>query len=133
MDESLRGRFMALGVLFAAVAVIGIVLSSFYRKTATTKTVVLPPDISACDEDRDCGLSNQLGCCPCEASGAQGAINKRMRPTLKAFLQRACRDGVACITVAACRVDMQPVCRNHRCVLVTAAAQRAAQQRDGEE
>jgi len=132
MDESLRGRFIALGSLFVAVAVIGIVLSSFYRKTATTKTVVLPPDIAACDEDRDCGLSNQVGCCPCEASGAQGAINKRMRPTLKAFLQRACRDGVACINAGACRVDMQPVCRNHRCVLVTAAAQRAAARRGGE-
>jgi hypothetical protein len=133
MDESLRGRFIALGTLFVVVAMIGIVLSSFYRKTATSKTFVLPADITACDEDHDCGLSNQLGCCPCEAAGAQGAVNKRMRPTLKAFLQHACRDRVACINVAACRVDMAPVCRNHQCVLVTAAAQRAGQPAGGEE
>src|SRR2546428_11289750 len=133
MDESLRARFIALAALFVVLAATGILLSSFYRRTATTKTVVLPPDISACDEDRDCGLANQVGCCPCEASGAQAAINKRMRPTLKAFLQRACRDGAACVNVMACRVDMEPVCRNHRCVLLTAAAQRAAQRRGEEE
>jgi len=128
MDESLRARFIALGALFVVLAATGIVLSSFYRRTATTKTVVLPPDFSACDEDRDCGLANQVGCCPCEASGAQGAINKRTRPTLKAFLQRGCRDGVACINVATCRDDMQPVCRNHRCVLVSGAAERRGEE-----
>jgi len=78
-----------------------------------------PPDVTSCDKDEDCGPSNQVGCCPCETSGGQAAVNKRMRHRLKAFLQGACRKRVPCVDVSACRSDLAPVCRDNVCTLTT--------------
>ena len=85
MDRSLRIRFALLGGLFLTLLVLSLVLSSFYKATSRVKTLVLPPDVTSCSKDEDCGLTDQIGCCPCGSGGGQAAVNKRMRPQLKAF------------------------------------------------
>ena len=117
MGDSLRMQSIVLGGLFLAVVIVGLVLGSFYRGTARTTTFLIPFDILECDEDDDCGLANQVSCCPCEAGGGQGAVNKSMRPRLKGFLQRACGGKVACVNVAFCRSDLRPACIEGRCAL----------------
>ena len=117
MGDSLRTQSVVLITLFAALLVVGFLLTSFYRETARTTTFVLPPDVTDCDEDGDCGVMEQIGCCPCDAGGGQGAINTRMRARLKGFLQRACGHKVACVDVATCRPDLEAVCAGGSCVL----------------
>jgi hypothetical protein len=119
MDRSLRIRFALMAVLFVALFAITVTLSNFYKTTARVKTLVIPPDVTSCDKDEDCGLSNQVGCCPCEAGGGQAAVNKRMRQQLKAFLEGGCRRRVPCIDVSACRNDLTPVCRDNVCAVTT--------------
>ena len=119
MDRSLRIRFALLGGLFLTLLVLSLVLSSFYKATSRVKTLVIPPDVTSCSKDEDCGVTNQIGCCPCETSGGQAAVNKRMRPQLKAFLQGACRKRVPCVDVSACRSDLTPVCWDNVCTVTT--------------
>jgi hypothetical protein len=121
MDSSLRLRFILLTSLFLAVIAVGLLVNAFYRETSRLTTVVLPPEITACAKDEDCGLSNMIGCCPCETGGGQGAINQGMGPQLKAFLHRACRKGVPCVNVFSCRDDLAPVCKHGRCKLIPAS------------
>ena len=83
------------------------------------KTLIIPPDVVACNTDQDCGVSNQIACCSCEAGGGQGAINKRMRLPLKNFLEGACRKRVPCVDISACRDDLTPVCRDNVCIAIT--------------
>ena len=120
MGDSLRAKAVMLGVLFLVLLTVGVVLSAFYKNTARTRTLVIPFDIAACTEDDGCGLANQIACCPCEAGGGQGAVNTRMRPRLKGYLQRACRGRAVCVNVATCRTDLRAVCRSRRCTLTTA-------------
>jgi hypothetical protein len=117
MARSLRIRFVLMAVLFVALLAITVTLSSFYKATARVKTLVIPPDVLACDTDEDCGVSNQIDCCPCEASGGQGAVNKRMRLQLKTFLEGACHERVPCVDVSSCRDDLTAVCRDTVCVV----------------
>ena len=119
MDESLPRKAVMIGVLFVTLATVVVLLGGFYRNTARTRTLVLPFDVAACDADDDCGLTNQIGCCPCEAGGGQGAVNPHMRSLLKDFIRHACQRRTACIEVSACRTDLQPRCRDHRCVLLS--------------
>ena len=127
----LRTQAVALGGLFLAVAAVGFVLTSFYRETSRTTTFVIPADITACESDDDCGVVDQIGCCPCEAGGGQGAINKRMRPRLKGFLRRACGQRPACVLVRACRTDLRPVCVDGGCALTVGHAVAFAGGEDG--
>ncbi len=127
MDSALRLRFVLLGGLFLALIAVGLLLVSFYRETARATTVVIPADVLACDEDDDCGLANQIGCCSCEVGGGQGAVNKQMRVQLKGFLNRACRKGVSCVTVSTCRTDLRPACERKRCTLATPSRQAAGE------
>jgi len=117
MDRSLRIRFALMGVLFAALLAITVTLSNFYKATARVKTLVIPPDVMACETDEDCGVSNQIDCCPCEASGGQGAVNKRMRLQLKNFLEGACHKRVPCVDISSCRDDLTAVCRDNVCIV----------------
>lgn len=126
MDESLRRKTIALGGLFVALVAVGLLLSGFYRNTARTRTLVIPFDVAECDEDDDCGLSNQVGCCPCEVGGGQGAVNTKKRLRLKAFLRRACRGRVSCVNVSTCRADLRPACKSDRCILETVAGKHPA-------
>jgi len=126
MDESLRRKAVTIGMLFVTLVLVMSLLGSFYHRTARTRTLILPFDVAACDDDGDCGLVNQIGCCPCEAGGGQGAVNPRMRGLLKDFLRHACQRRTACIEVSACRTDLQPRCRDHRCVLLGATELAAA-------
>jgi len=119
MDRSLRIRFVLLGGLFLTLLVLSLVLSSFYKATSRVKTLVIPPDVTSCSKDEDCGLTDQIGCCPCGSGGGQAAVNKRMRPQLKAFLQGACRKRVPCVDISACRSDLTPVCWDNVCTLTT--------------
>ena len=119
MSDSLRVQFIALGGLFAALLAVSALLAFFYREAGRTTTFVIPPDIMTCDDDKDCGIVNQIGCCPCEASGGQGAINKRMRPRLKTFLHRACGREIVCLNVSTCRDDLIPTCGADGCALIT--------------
>jgi hypothetical protein len=119
MDRSLRIRFVLLGGLFLTLLVLSLALSSFYKATSRVKTLVIPPDVTSCSEDEDCGLTDQIGCCPCESGGGQAAVNKRMRRQLKAFLQGACHKRVPCVDVSACRSDLTPVCRDNVCTVAT--------------
>jgi len=119
MDRSLRTRFALMGVLFVALLAITVTLSNFYKATARVKTLVIPPDVMACETDEDCGVSNQIDCCPCEASGGQGAVNKRMRLQLKNFLEGACHKRVPCVDVSSCRDDLAAVCRDNVCTVIT--------------
>ena len=118
MDKSPRVRFVVLGLFFALFA-IGLVLTSFYRATSRVRTLVIPNDILTCDRDEDCGLTNQIACCPCDFGGGQAAVNRRMRPQLKAFLQRACQDRIPCVDVSACREDLRTACKDNLCTVVT--------------
>jgi len=113
----LRTQAIVLTALFLAVAAVGFVLTTFYRETSSTTTLVIPADITGCESDDDCGVTGQIGCCPCEAGGGQGAVNKRMRGRLKSFLKRACGQRPACVVVAACRNDLRPVCVDGGCAL----------------
>ena len=119
MARSLRIKFALMGGLFVALLVMSLVLSSFYKATSRVKTLIIPPDVVACNTDQDCGVSNQIACCPCEAGGGQGAINKRMRLPLKNFLEGACRKRVPCVDISACRDDLTPVCRDNVCTTIT--------------
>ena len=119
MDESLHRKALTIGVLLVTLVVVMTLLGSFYRRTARTRTLVLPFDVAACDNDGDCGLVNQIGCCPCQEGGGQGAVNPRMRGLLKDFIRHACQQRTACIEVKLCRTDLQPRCRNHQCVLLS--------------
>src|SRR5262245_21381972 len=103
MADSLRIQAIVLGGHFLAVAAVGFVLTTFYRETSRTMTFVVPPDITGCETDDDCGVVDQIGCCSCELGGGQGAVNRRLRVRLKEFLRRACRHRPACVTVATCR------------------------------
>jgi hypothetical protein len=122
MGDSLRVQSIVLSGLFLAVAAVGFVLTSFYRETSRTTTFVIPADITGCEHDGDCGVADQIGCCPCEAGGGQGAVNLRMRARLKGFLRRACGHRPACVNVAACRSDLRPMCVDGSCALVAASA-----------
>ena len=117
MDEGLRSRAIMLGLAFVTLAIVALTIASFYKRTARTRTLIVPFDIAACDDDQDCGLTNQIGCCSCEIGGGQGAVNPAMREHLKGFLQRACRGRVICVTVNTCRTDLVPHCRDGQCVL----------------
>ena len=119
MDESLRRKVVLIVVTFVLFGAIMGVLTGFYRRTARTRTLVLPFDVAACDDDGDCGLVNQIGCCACEAGGGQGAVNPHMRGLLKDFIRHACRERTACIEVSTCRTDLEPYCRDHECVLLS--------------
>ena len=103
--------------LFAALIIVGYLLGSFYRETARTTTFVIPPDITDCDRDGDCGVIEQISCCPCDAGGGQGAINREMRARLRAFLQRACGGRATCVGVGACRRDLEAACVAGSCAL----------------
>ena len=118
----LRTQAIVLTALFLAVAAVGFVLTTFYRETSRTTTFVIPADITGCESDDDCGVTDQIGCCPCEAGGGQGAVNKRMRVRLKGFLRRACGQRPACVMVAACRTDLRPVCADGGCTLTAGHA-----------
>ena len=117
MDEGLRTRAIMLGSMFVVLAILALLLASFYKRTARTRTLIVPFDIAACDDDTDCGLTNQVGCCPCEMGGGQGAVNPAMREHLKGFLQRGCRGRVTCVLVDTCRADLRAHCRAGQCVL----------------
>ena len=117
MDEGLRTRAIVLGSMFAVLALVALLLASFYKRTARTRTLIIPFDVAACDDDGDCGLANQIGCCSCEMGGGQGAVNPAMREHLKGFLQRACQGRVTCVMVDACRADLTARCRSGQCVL----------------
>jgi hypothetical protein len=119
VDESLHRKAVTIGILLVTLVVVMSLLGSFYRRTARTRTLVLPFDVAACDDDGDCGLVNQIGCCPCQAGGGQGAVNPRMRGLLKDFIRHVCQQRTACIEVEVCRLDLQPRCRNHQCVLLS--------------
>ena len=119
MDESLHRKAVTIGILLVTLVVVMMLLGSFYRRTARIRTLGLPFDVAACKDDGDCGLVNQIGCCPCQAGGGQGAVNPRMRGLLKDFLRHACQGLTACIEVSACRKDLQPRCRYHQCVLLS--------------
>src|SRR5881397_1552905 len=99
MARSLRIKFALMGSLFVALLVMSLLLSSFYKATSRVKTLIIPPDVVACTTDQDCGVTNQVACCPCEAGGGQGAVNKRMRLQLKGFLEGACRKRVPCVDI----------------------------------
>src|SRR5262249_55995122 len=73
MDRSLRIRFALMALLFVALFAITVTLSNFYKRTARVKTLVIPPDVTSCENDEDSGLSNQLGSCPPEAAPAHAA------------------------------------------------------------
>lgn len=118
MDESLlRRKAVFIIVSFLLLCTTMALLAGFYRRTARTRTLLLPFDIASCDDDGDCGLVNQIGCCPCEAGGGQGAVNPHMRGLLKDFLRHACQGRNACVEVSTCRTDLEAHCRNHTCVL----------------
>ena len=121
MDESLRRTAIRILVTFVLLSITMTLFVGFYRRTARTRTMTLPFDIAACDDDGDCGLVNQIGCCPCEAGGGQGAVNPRMRSLLRDFLDHACRRRPTCIDVSTCRTDLEPHCQEHECVLVAPA------------
>ena len=129
MGDSLRMQAMLLGTLFLGVLGVGLLLMSFYRETSRTTTFVIPADVTDCDNDGDCGVVEQIGCCPCDAGGGQGAINKHMRARLKAFLRRACGHKATCVNVRTCRPDLQPVCAGGGCAL-TASGGAAPPARD---
>ena len=116
MGDSLRTQSVVLLTLFAALVVVGFLLTSFYRETARTTTFVLPPDVTDCDEDGDCGVMEQIGCCPCKAGGARWAINKDASETLRKFLKRTCRRSSSCMRVNTCRDDLLPACLDRLCV-----------------
>lgn len=118
MDESLRGKAVTIVVLFVTLVAITTLLWGFYRRTARTRTLPVPFDVAACDADDDCGLTNQIGCCPCEVGGGQGAVNPHMRGLLKDFLRHACQGHTSCVAVSTCRTDLAPRCRDHQCELV---------------
>ncbi len=122
MGNSLRVQAIVLGGLFLAVAAVGFVLTSFYREASRTTTLVIPGDITGCERDADCGVVDQIGCCPCEAGGGQGAVNTRMRARLKGFLRRACGHKPPCLNVATCRSDLRPVCSDGSCTLAAVGA-----------
>src|SRR5205814_3985402 len=103
MGDSLRAQSVVLVTLFAALVIVGLLLSAFYRETAHTTTFVIPPDVTDCDQDGDCGVIERIGCCPCDAGGGQGAINRQMRARLEGFLRRACGQTATCVGVATCR------------------------------
>ena len=127
MDESLRRKTVLIVVTFVLLSMIMVLFVGFYRRTARTRTLVLPFDVAACDDDSECGLVNQIGCCPCEAGGGQGAVNPHMRGLLKDFLHHACRQRTACIEVSTCRTDLEPHCRDHECVLLGPTEQAASE------
>lgn len=118
MDRGQKIQLVLLMVLLAAMIGIVVVLGKFYSDTAELTTLVVPADVFGCYTDSDCGLANQIGCCPCEASGGQGAINTQKRAQLKAFLQAACTDAVPCVAVDVCRDDARPKCVEGRCALI---------------
>jgi len=111
----LRTQAIVLSGLFLVAAAVGFVLTTFYRETSRTTTIVLPADIVSCESDSDCGIVDQIGCCPCEAAGGQGAVNKQKRARLKTFLRRACGRRPACVSVATCRSDLRPLCSDGVC------------------
>jgi hypothetical protein len=129
MGDSLRVQSIVLAVLFVAVVGVGVLLTSFYRETSRTTTFVIPPDITACEADGDCGLIDQISCCPCDAGGGQGAVNKSMRGRLKGFLRRACGHKATCVNVLACRTDLRAACTDGTCT-VTPAGDAARARRD---
>jgi len=118
MDRGQKVQLALLLSLLAAMVGIVVILGQFYKHTAELTTLVVPAEILGCHTDDDCGLANQIGCCPCEASGGQSAINKRKRSQLKAFLQTACTDAVPCVEVDSCRDDVRVRCIEGRCGLV---------------
>jgi hypothetical protein len=127
MDESLRRKAILIVITFVLLSATMTLFAGFYRRTARTRTMTIPFDVAACDEDSDCGIVNQIGCCPCESGGGQGAVNPHMRGLLKDFINHACRQRTPCIDVSACRTDLEPHCRDHECVLV-GPADRAARE-----
>lgn len=118
MDRGQRIQLVLLLALLTGMIGILVILVRFYSDTAELTTLVVPADIFGCHTDSDCGLVNQIGCCPCEASGGQGAINTEKRAQLKAFLQAACTEAVPCVAVDVCREDARPKCVDGRCALV---------------
>jgi hypothetical protein len=118
MDSSLRLRFILLGGLLLGGVIVAILVASFYRETSRTTTLVLPAGISDCARDDDCARTDMVGCCPCEAGGGQGAVNEHMQARLEEFIRVACRKGVPCVNVHACRDDLFPACKRGRCALV---------------
>jgi len=122
MDSDLRRRFILYGGLLLAIGAVGLLVGSFYRETSRVTTLVLSPEISACEQDSDCVVVDAIGCCTCDAGGGQGAINVRMGQRLDVFLRGACRKGVPCVRVFACRQDLHPMCRHGRCTLAPPSA-----------
>lgn len=118
MDKGQKLHLALLVALLAAMVGVIVMLGQFYAQTAELTTLVVPAEILGCNTDDDCGLTNQIGCCPCEASGGQGAVNKHKRAQLKEFLRTACTDAVPCVEVNACRDDVHARCSKGRCGLV---------------
>lgn len=116
MTKGLYRRTTILAVLLLTIG-LGWMVVLFERSGHKARTITLPHDLQYCDEDEECGIVNQIGCCPCEFGGTQGTVNRDNRMRLKAFLRQACSSGVACIDIASCRDDLRAVCKRHRCRL----------------
>ena len=82
----------------------------------------LPPAVSACTADDDCLLVDRIGCCGCQASGAQWAINREQTDQLRRFIKHSCGLKAPCVQLDSCRSDLVPVCIKGQCALRIAPA-----------
>src|SRR5439155_949459 len=115
--RSWRGATIA--ALLLSTSLLGLAVISQDDGKIHLERMAMPEQIQGCTADADCTLVDQISCCACQSGGGQAAVNKRMRPQLKAFLQGACRKRVPCVDVSACRSDLTPVCWDNVCTVTT--------------
>lgn len=117
-DERDRNWRVPTLAAFALTAILmTIALLSFEEETIHLKPTQLPASIQRCNDDAECVLVDQIGCCPCKSGGSRGAIAVTASDELRRFLKRTCRGRAVCVRVDTCHYDLVPACVAGRCVV----------------
>ena len=112
-----RTALIAIPALLLTALLVALGMASFHDETARSRPVVLPFEVFWCAQDSDCMVTDRIGCCGCDAGGAQAAITAWRQNDLRRFLKRACARVHACVQVDLCRDDVRARCVKRRCIL----------------
>lgn len=77
--------------------------------------------LTDCQEDSDCVVVEQIGCCPCSAGGQQAAINQSKQAELSLQLEVCCAAAGVCLDVYLCEDNPAALCQSGTCALVNGA------------
>jgi hypothetical protein len=77
--------------------------------------------LTDCQEDSDCVVVDQSGCCPCRMGGGQAAINHSKQDELSQQLDVCCAAAGVCFDVYQCKDNLAAVCHGGTCTLVNTA------------